>query len=113
MPDLVRDFGFTEEQRQESMIDVHNSVCLPISGGETHALDRLRYFLSGPIYSYKETRPGLCGLDFSSKLSPWLANGCLSARRIYHEVIALAMQNESTEHLVFQLRVRDFFHFYC
>ena len=35
---------------------------------------------------YKETRNGMIGADYSSKLSPWLASGCLSAVHVYWEI---------------------------
>ena len=35
------------------------------------------------LRNYKETRNGLLGADYSSKLSPWLAAGCLSAVQVY------------------------------
>ena len=31
------------------------------------------------LKDYKETRNGLVGADYSSKLSPWLSTGCISA----------------------------------
>ena len=33
--------------------------------------------------TYKDTRNGLLGLDFSTKLSAWLALGCITARQIH------------------------------
>lgn len=50
--------------------------------------------------------------DDSSKLSPWLAAGCLSPRRVYREVQRYEAQrtaNNSTHMLVFHLLVRDWF----
>lgn len=35
---------------------------------------------------YKETRNGMLGADYSTKFSPWLAHGCISARIIHDEV---------------------------
>jgi len=70
---------------------------------DTHALSR-----------YKETRNGLLGADYSSKLSPWLATGGVSAREVYREVKRYEVQNganESTYWLVFELLWRDFFQF--
>jgi deoxyribodipyrimidine photo-lyase len=37
----------------------------------------------GAMSLYKETRNGLVGLDFSTKLSAYLANGCITARQIH------------------------------
>lgn len=37
---------------------------------------------------YKDTRNGLLGMDFSTKLSAWLALGCITARQVHHELLA-------------------------
>lgn len=42
---------------------------------------------SGEMTTYKDTRNGLLGADFSSKLSAWLALGCLTARQVHHEYL--------------------------
>jgi len=42
-------------------------------------------FKSKSIATYSDTRNGLIGANYSSKLSPWLANGNLSIRMIYHK----------------------------
>ena len=58
-------------------------------GGESAALARLKHYLwdSRCVSSYFDTRNGMLGADYSTKFSPWLALGCISARTIYHEVI--------------------------
>jgi deoxyribodipyrimidine photo-lyase len=66
------------------------------------------------LQRYKETRNGLVGADYSSKLSPWLANGCLSAVQIYWEIKKYEEErvaNESTYWLFFELLWREFFRF--
>lgn len=83
-------------------------------GGETEGLARLRYFLweSDNIAEYKKTRNGLLGKDFSSKLSPYLAQGCISPKIIYSEIKKYEEErvaNDSTYWLVFELLWRDFF----
>ncbi len=88
----------------------------PYSGGETEGLQRLQHYLwtSDLLRSYKETRNGMLGLDYSSKLSPWLANGCLSPRQVYAEVKRYErerVKNDSTYWLVFELLWRDYFRF--
>lgn len=61
----------------------------PFKGGETEAWERLQYLIkSDNMSTYKDTRNGLSGLDFSTKLSGYLAIGCLSARQIHHELVA-------------------------
>jgi deoxyribodipyrimidine photo-lyase len=48
----------------------------PFIGGETAALDRLAHLISGGAMSkYKETRNGMVGVDYSTKLSGFLAQG--------------------------------------
>lgn len=85
-------------------------------GGETAALNRLEtYFWERDGLShYKHSRNQLLGEDYSSKFSAWLANGCLSPRRIYWEVKRYEQErkkNISTYWLVFELIWRDYFRF--
>ena len=89
---------------------------LLFKGGENEALERLNYYLfeSHLIKKYKETRNGLVGGNYSSKFSPWLANGCVSARMIYAEIKKYEAEfgaNESTYWLIFELIWRDYFRF--
>ncbi|MGA7935862.1 MAG: DASH family cryptochrome, partial [Kovacikia sp.] len=68
------------------------------------------------LKTYKETRNGMLGTDYSSKLSPWLALGCLSPRTIYDQVQQYESQrvkNDSTYWLVFELLWRDYFRLIC
>ena len=86
----------------------------PFKGGESQALERLQdyFFTTKKLGVYKKTRNGLIGKDFSSKFSPWLANGCISARTIYHEVKRFEREyfkNQSTYWLIFELIWRDYF----
>ncbi|MEC7801511.1 MAG: DASH family cryptochrome [Verrucomicrobiota bacterium] len=63
---------------------------------------------------YKETRNGMVGSDYSSKLSPWLSAGCLSAVQVYWEIKKYEEErvaNESTYWLFFELLWREFFRF--
>jgi len=84
-----------------------------MQGGETAALAHLHQYLQRRLPdSYKRTRNQLYGVDFSSKWSPWLANGALSARRIVAELRAYEAQhgaNEGTYWLWFELLWRDYF----
>jgi deoxyribodipyrimidine photo-lyase len=88
----------------------------PFNGGETEVLKRLEYYLFGTdlIAQYKQTRNGLVGADYSSKFSPWLALGCISPKKIFHEVKRYEQTrgaNDSTYWLVFELLWRDYFRF--
>lgn len=87
-------------------------------GGESAALKRLKHYVwdSESIKVYKETRNGLVGMDYSSKLSPWLAFGCISPRLIMNHVKQFESQrvsNESTYWLWFELLWRDYFRFFA
>lgn len=87
---------------------------LPFRGGETEGLRRLQHYLwdTDAARTYKETRNGLLGSDYSSKFSPWLAQGCLSPKAIYHELKRYEQErgsNESTYWLFFELLWRDYF----
>lgn len=104
-----RDFGLTEP-----VFD--NRSVLNFVGGETEGLERLNKFIwiDKSILHYKETRNQLIGESYSSKFSPWLANGSLSARKIFSEVKKFESEiqsNESTYWLVFELLWRDYFRF--
>jgi deoxyribodipyrimidine photo-lyase len=85
-------------------------------GGEDDALAYARaYVRSGRAHTYKQTRNGLAGTDFSSKWSPWLAVGSISARRLMHlltEAERSMGANESTYWLWFELLWRDYFRLY-
>ncbi|CCH51396.1 cryptochrome, DASH family [Fibrisoma limi BUZ 3] len=91
-------------------------AAVPFKGGETVALERLNRYVweRELIRTYKETRNGMLGEDYSSKFSAWLALGCLSPRLIYEEVKRYEderVKNESTYWLIFELLWRDFFRF--
>lgn len=60
----------------------------PFRGGETAAQDRLSHLISsGAMSSYKATRNGMLGLDFSTKLSAFLAQGYLTARQVHWAMV--------------------------
>lgn len=85
-------------------------------GSESAAVAHLeRYFGSDLPQSYKATRNGLMGCEFSTKLSPWLAVGALSARSVYQQLRTHEERfgaNESTYWIWFELLWRDFFRFW-
>ena len=91
-----------------------NRSAFNFSGGSDLAKERLNQYLwkSRKINYYKQTRNGLIGLDYSSKFSPWLANGSISPREIYWEIKEYEkdiLKNQSTYWLVFELIWRDYF----
>lgn len=84
------------------------------AGGETVALARLQYYLweGGHAATYFQTRNQLTGANGSTRLSPWLAAGCISPRTIFSEVKKFEEQhtkNKSTYWIGFELLWRDFF----
>ncbi|MEQ6916937.1 DASH family cryptochrome [Halomonas aquatica] len=85
------------------------------AGGETPGWARLDHYLrdGGAVADYKQTRNGLSGSDFSTRLSPWLAQGCLSARQVHDAVRAWEARhgaNDSSYWVIFELLWRDYFH---
>ncbi|MFB6118612.1 DASH family cryptochrome [Halosegnis sp.] len=85
-------------------------------GGETAGRERLQTYIweDDNLRRYKQTRNGLLGADYSSKLSAWLSQGCLSPRYIYEEVKRYEderVSNDSTYWLIFELLWRDYFQF--
>ncbi len=88
----------------------------PFRGGPAAAEARLRAYLdeTHAIRTYKQTRNGLLGTDYSSKFSPYLSLGSLSPRMIYEKIKAYEREwggNDSTYWLVFELLWRDYFVF--
>ena len=103
----LEDLGFDSFEQ-------HKNTAFPLKGGEKEALKHLNqyFFETKKIGFYKKTRNGLIGKDFSSKFSPWLANGSLSPRTIYWKVKEfenLHYKNQSTYWLIFELIWRDYF----
>lgn len=101
----------TEDYKQSSFpISQDNFM-----GGEINARASIKkYFQSNFPLSYKDTRNNLIGINFSTKFSPWLALGFISARQIYSylkEYELAFIVNESTYWIFFELLWRDFFRF--
>jgi deoxyribodipyrimidine photo-lyase len=95
---------------------IDSRAVLQFKGGESEAIQRLKYYFFETQYlsSYKETRNGMVGANYSSKFSAWLALGCITPRFIYAEIKKYEKQfgaNDSTYWLVFELLWRDFFRF--
>lgn len=93
---------------------VDERAVLEFKGGESQALRRVKHYLweSRALSTYKETRNGLIGPDYSSKFSPWLASGSISPRCIHREIVQYEEKveaNDSTYWLIFELLWRDFF----
>ncbi|TVQ96224.1 MAG: DASH family cryptochrome [Spirochaetaceae bacterium] len=85
-------------------------------GGEGAAKRRLEKWIweQDALRRYKETRNGLLGAEYSSKLSAWLSVGSISPRFVYEEVRRYErerVRNHSTYWLIFELLWRDYFWF--
>ena len=99
-----------------SNTSVDENITVNFKGGETEAINRLNHYFweKDLLKIYKETRNEMLGLNYSSKFSVWLANGCISPRFIYEEIKRYESErtaNESTYWLVFELIWRDYFRF--
>jgi len=85
-------------------------------GGEIAVQRRISHWMfeGAHLGKYKQTRNGLIGDEFSSRLSPWLAQGCISPRQVYENIRRYESEreaNQSTYWLIFELLWRDFFYF--
>lgn len=121
-PDTIKGFQCLEETQIPSLyqlgyeeIESDSRSSFPFSGGEDKALEHLnKYVWENQLpKTYKDTRNGLIGTDYSSKFSPWLAHGSLSPRKIYFEIKKFeseVVKNRSTYWIIFELIWRDFFH---
>lgn len=106
IPSLM-DLGFNAHQ-------IDDRTAFPFLGGETSALDRLHDYLwqTKKVANYKKTRNGLIGVDYSTKLSPWLANGSISAKAVYWQIKQFeqkVVKNQDTYWVIFELLWRDYF----
>lgn len=106
----------SQEELGLSTPNLDERAVLKFKGGEDEAWNRLNHYFwdTHCLAEYKETRNGLIGADYSSKFSPWLANGNISPRSIYAEVKrfeAEVTSNQSTYWLIFELIWRDYFKF--
>lgn len=113
--------GFPEDNRGECPAVKKPLHPAPFTGGEKAGLARLQEFLFGhhAIDNYKQTRNALDALqewDASSKFSPWLADGSLSAREVAETIARYERdetRNESTYWLWFELLWREYFYWYA
>ena len=112
-----------QEQADSDAAAIHHAGCDPRSsfpyakpafhGSETAALAHLAQYLARKLpHSYKQTRNGLTGVDYSSKFSPWLATGALSARQVMAQLRQFEADhgaNDGSYWLWFELLWRDYF----
>ncbi|KAM0829899.1 hypothetical protein ACQ4PT_066576 [Festuca glaucescens] len=108
-----------------------SAVGSTLIGGEAEALERLKKFAAEicmqPNKAAKDgSQNSIYGANFSCKISPWLATGCLSPRFMYEELKKHAVRatpsgstpkngdgtsDAGTNWLMFELLWRDFFRF--
>lgn len=91
-------------------------TAFPFKGGENQAKKRIQQYFweTENLARYKQTRNGLIGDGYSSKLSAWLANGSISAKQVFWEVKKFekeVIKNEDSYWLIFELIWRDYFKF--
>ncbi|XP_030475510.1 cryptochrome DASH, chloroplastic/mitochondrial isoform X1 [Syzygium oleosum] len=112
----TNDWGCVPTLKQLGISVDQVQLGMKFSGGENAALSRVHeYFWKKDLLStYKKTRNVMVGADYSTKLSPWLASGCLSPRLICEEVKRYEKErvaNDSTYWVLFELIWRDYFRF--
>ena len=86
---------------------------LILKGGENSGIKRIDYYFSNFLHAYYDTRSLVDGFDNSSKLSVFLASGCVSPRTIYlklKEYEEKTKESKSSYWIFFELLWRDFFH---
>ena len=87
------------------------------AGGELRGLNQLKSYCRSPsVNHYHESRNQLDGWSNSSKLSPWLANGCLSVKTCYARLCEIGEQspdNPAIQALKDELLWREFFQWYA
>lgn len=80
----LTDLGFTNEEIDiyESQEDIRSKGVMIFHGGEDEGLKRLKTWMfdHDNLKDYFDIRNGMLGEAYSSKLSPWLALGCISPR---------------------------------
>lgn len=113
----LESLGYSEEDIKESETPDARGV-MAFVGGEAAALKRVNEYIweKDLLKDYFETRNGMIGADYSTKLSPWLAHGCVSPRFVAAECKKYEEQrvaNKSTYWVVFELLWRDFCKFFA
>lgn len=123
MPEHLPAWTFSIDTGDIPSLDVFHP-CMPekpdtraafvFEGGESKALQRMQHYVWGnqTLGHYEEKRNDLLSADSSSKLSPWLALGCLSPKLLYKEIKAFEQkynERKSTHALFLELLRRDFY----
>ncbi|WMW81319.1 DASH family cryptochrome [Undibacterium cyanobacteriorum] len=107
--------GISADRIEQSSFpfDPHAEVEAAWSASEYAATQHLQHYLERRLpHTYKKTRNQLSGTEYSSKWSPWLANGTLSARLAFQKLQEFEAQhgaNDGSYWLWFELLWRDYF----
>jgi deoxyribodipyrimidine photo-lyase len=109
LPPTLSDFKLNAFQNDKSSV-------LQFQGGEGHALSRLKSYIWDRklLSSYHALYLSLGGESHSSKFSPWLSMGSLSAKRVWSEAKAYEQVHGDSlgvYQLINGLMLRDFFYF--
>ncbi|GAA5970557.1 hypothetical protein JCM3765_000806 [Sporobolomyces pararoseus] len=90
----------------------------PFRGGETSAIERLEWYFNqgenSPVATYKQTRNGLLGHSYSTKMSPFLAHGMVSPRLVMKYLNDYEERFTSTQNtywVQFEILWRDYFYY--
>merc|ERR1712176_1264920 len=110
---MGEDLGYSADEAKAAHVDDPRAV-LVWEGGEEAAWVRLRKWMfdDDHLKDYRDIQNGMVGEGYSSKLSPWIARGCISPRRIRKEALRYEaermIKNFSTYWLPNMLEWRDF-----
>jgi deoxyribodipyrimidine photo-lyase len=108
---VITDAGELPTLQQLGLEEPHDDARATnkFTGGETAGLARLNeYFSNTQPLAIKGNRNSTME---HSKLSPWLAVGCISLRQVYWEVINHANSLPNADILILELLWRDYFRF--
>lgn len=113
-PDYLKPLSEAVQELLPDNLEFQISNFKPEEVGEYAAQAHLHHYLweTDRLNTYKDTRNDLLGDSFSTRLSPWLAQGCLSPRQVYAHLRRYEQEkvkNESTYWLFFELLWREYF----
>eukprot|EP00931_Biecheleriopsis_adriatica_P028610 TRINITY_DN1705_c0_g1_i1.p1 TRINITY_DN1705_c0_g1~~TRINITY_DN1705_c0_g1_i1.p1 ORF type:complete len:554 (-),score=65.71 TRINITY_DN1705_c0_g1_i1:244-1905(-) len=109
----LQDLGYSAEEAEAADVDDPRAAMV-WEGGEEAAWARLQKWMfdDDHLKDYRDIQNGMVGEGYSSKLSPWIARGCISPRRIRQEALRYEaermIKNFSTYWLPNMLEWRDF-----
>lgn len=101
----------TLESLGYAFVEQDHRADLQFIGGEAEALKQLHtYFEERHIETFDQTRYNLSGENVSSRISPWMALGCLSPKYVYCQLKAYEAKNgcsKSSQNFSLELLWRD------